>query len=74
MGDQLKKIQLRIPHKYEAVIFHIPIAIVRRIEPQAGGKDICALEFLEMSEATKEQLWRHIFKEQRLILQKVKRV
>ncbi len=34
VGDPLKKIELRIPDRNEAVIFHIPIAIVRRIESQ----------------------------------------
>lgn len=74
VGDQLKKNELRILRKSEPVSFHIPTAIVRRIEPQAGGKDVCALEFLEISDATTEQLWRHIFKEQRLVLRKIKRV
>ena len=74
VGDKLKEIELRIPEENEAAIFHIPTAVVRRIEPQVGGRSICALEFLEMSEATTEQLSRRVFKEQRLMLQKVNRV
>lgn len=72
VGDQPKEMELRIPQRNGSVSFHIPLATVIRIEPQIGGKDICALEFSEIPEATREQLWRHIFKEQRLFLRKTK--
>jgi c-di-GMP-binding flagellar brake protein YcgR len=74
VGDQLKEVELRIPQRSERINFHIPLATVRRLEPQMGGKDICALEFLEMSDATRELLWRHIFREQRMFLRKTRGV
>lgn len=66
--NQVSDVELRIPHAQECLTFYNPLAEVLRIEPQATGKDICVLEFLGMSEATKERLWRHIFDEQRMLL------
>ncbi len=74
MGDQLTDIELRIPLGIEMISFHISLAMMRWFEPPTQGKYLHALEFLEMEEKTKERLWRHIFKEQRILLQKTRKI
>ena len=74
MGDELTRIDLTIPQGGREISFHIPKALVKRIERDPQGKDVCALEFLEMPEATQERLWLHIFKEQRSLLRKTGKI
>lgn len=73
-GDQLIDIELRFPQGMESLDFYVPLAVVRRIEAQPRGKTICGLEFLAMQETTREMLWQHVFKEERLSLRKTKKV
>ena len=72
--DQVVDIELKVTQGREMVSFYNPLAVVIRIEPQPAGRDICALEFVGMSDATKERLWRHIFEEQRMQLKKTKHI
>lgn len=74
IGDQLDKIDLRVPQGEEWICFHIPRALVKRIEKQSKGKNVYALEFFEMPEATTRLLWHHLFEEERALLRKTKRV
>jgi len=74
LEDQVTNIQLSISQGDEMITFRIPSAVVRRIEHQPTRKDICVLEFMEMPETVKEQLWRHIFEEQRMLLKRTKRI
>jgi c-di-GMP-binding flagellar brake protein YcgR len=73
VGQEIDKIELRIPQGDQWISFQIPKVIVRRIERNFPKKDVCCLEFLEMSEKTIEPLWRHIFKEQRMLLRRIKK-
>jgi c-di-GMP-binding flagellar brake protein YcgR len=76
VGDQVSDVELKIPREREPITFYNPLGVVIRIEHHPMEKDICALEleFVGMSDATKEQLWRHIFEEQRIQLQKTKHI
>jgi len=71
-GDPLKDIQLRIPQEKGWFVVPIPLSVVRRVDPPAENRNyVYALEFLEMSEATRELLARHIFEKQRALLRKL---
>lgn len=70
IGDELTKIDLMVPQDGREIYFHISRASVKRIERRFPGKDVCALEFLEMPRETQERLSRQIFKEQRALLRK----
>jgi c-di-GMP-binding flagellar brake protein YcgR len=72
--DQVSDVELKVPQGRELITFYSPLAVVIRIESQFMGKDICVMEFMDMSEATKEKLWRHIFEEQRMLLKKVRQI
>jgi c-di-GMP-binding flagellar brake protein YcgR len=72
--EQVTDIELKVPQDREMISFYNPLAVVIRIEAQPGGKDVCVLEFVGMSDATKERLWRHIFEEQRMQLKKTKHI
>ena len=72
--EQVTDIELKVPQGREMISFYNPLAVVIRIEAQPGGKDVCVLEFVGMSDATKERLWRHIFEEQRMQLKKTKHI
>ena len=76
VGDQVSDVELKIPREREPITFYNPLGVVIRIEHHPMEKDICVLEleFVGMSDATKEQLWRHIFEEQRIQLKKTKHI
>jgi len=76
VGDQVSDVELKIPKDREPITFYNPLAVVIRVEHHPMEKDICVLEleFVGMSDATKEQLWRHIFEEQRIQLKKTKHI
>ena len=73
IGEELTQIALRIPWENHSASFDIPRAVVRRLEDHSPGKVLCALEFLEMAGTAKELLWRHLFEEERVALQKTKK-
>jgi hypothetical protein len=70
MDELVSEVKLRIPHEGGWNHFHIPLARVKRLEKMASGGGVCVLEFIEIPEIEKEQLWHSIFKEQRLQLRK----
>jgi c-di-GMP-binding flagellar brake protein YcgR len=74
LEEQVADIELKVPQGREMISFHNPLAVVIRIVPQPEGKNVCVLEFVGMSDATKERLWRHIFEEQRMQLKKTKHI
>jgi c-di-GMP-binding flagellar brake protein YcgR len=74
IGDQITDICLRLPQEKEGVSYDIPLAWVRRIEQTSKGKDLCILEFLGLPNSTRERLWHHIFKEQKMLLKKTKKI
>jgi hypothetical protein len=73
-GDHIDQIELRIPRGTGEINFRIPRAVVKRIERHSSKKDIWVLEFMEMPDTTQEQMWQHIFEEQRIVLQKTKKI
>ena len=75
VGDVLTDIYLHVPEGNEQITFHIPKAPVRRIEPPSlhDGRTLCAIEFLETSKETRDHLISHIFRQQRVVIQKLGR-
>ncbi len=64
------EVNLKIPYENGWKHFNIPLSKVKRLEKSEGGGGVCVLEFIEIPEAEKEQLWHCIFQEQRLQLRK----
>jgi c-di-GMP-binding flagellar brake protein YcgR len=76
VGDLLNDLHLTVPAGTGRIDFHIPHAAVRRIEERsyyAGEKTLCAIEFLEISKETRDRLTFHIFKQERVMMQKLRR-
>ena len=48
-------------------------ALVRRIESESSvtGKSLCAIEFTEIPEETRNAITSHVFRQQRLIIQRI---
>jgi c-di-GMP-binding flagellar brake protein YcgR len=72
VDDRIINVILRLPQGNEWISFGSSLAVIRRLGQDSNGKSLCAIEFLEMSEATKERLGHHLFKEQRRLLQRTK--
>ena len=74
IGNQLNDISLKIPEGNEWLRFHIPQAVVRRIEPPSlhNGRTLCAVEFLELPKKTRDNLIAYISKQQMVVIQKLK--
>lgn len=74
VSDRITEITLTLTQGNKRVVIHIPSAVVKRVEPHTNEKQaVVAIEFLEMTETNREELWRHIFEEQRLLIRKIKR-
>jgi len=75
VGDLLSDIHLNIPKKTGWIRFHIPQAVVRRMEEYTsyGGRDNCAIEFLEIPNETRNSIISVILNEQRVTIQRVRR-
>ena len=69
-GDIVKGIDLAIFQGESWVRFHILQARVVRVDEPSFRRYRYAMEFSEMSDHTKELLWRHVFEEQRAFLRK----
>jgi len=74
IGTLLIDIFLSIPDKTECLSLRIPQAVVRRMVLPSflNGRTLCAIEFLEMSMETKDQLIAYISKRQMGMIQKLK--
>jgi len=74
IGNQLNDISLKIPEGNEWLRFHIPQAVVRRIEHPSlhNGRTLCAIEFLELPKKTRDNLIAYISKQQMVVIQKLK--
>ncbi len=73
VGDQINGIDLRVPETEGQVSFRVIRSVVRRIERGFPKLGICAIEFLEMPETTRDQLGRHVFREERRFLGRLKK-
>ena len=70
-GHPVKNIRLRLPQGQGWITVHIPLAVVRRVEQGPHPLEaLCALEFLQISDTTREQLGKHIFEKQRSFIRK----
>ncbi len=67
--EQVRDLRLRIPEAGDWLTFSIPLAVVRRVDSSAGTL-LYGVEFLEMPDAVRKRLARHIFEKQRLLLRK----
>jgi c-di-GMP-binding flagellar brake protein YcgR len=74
MNDKVTNIHLRLPQGREFRTIHIASAVVRRVELDSQGKYLCALEFLEFPENSKQQLWNYMIDTQRSLIRKLKSI
>ena len=74
VGDLLNNIDLNIPERIEWLRFHIPQAVVRRIENPSVHKrrTLCAIELLELPKKTRANLIAYISKQQMVMIQELK--
>jgi c-di-GMP-binding flagellar brake protein YcgR len=74
IGNQLNDISLKIPEGNAWLRFHIPQAVVKRIEhpPLHNVRTLCAVEFLELPKKTRDNLIAYISKQQMVVIQKLK--
>ncbi|MBM4340025.1 MAG: PilZ domain-containing protein [Deltaproteobacteria bacterium] len=74
VDELVSEIELRIPHEKGLDHFRIPLSRVKRFEKTGEGLGICVMEFVELPETEKEQLWHYIFKEQRSLLRRTGKI
>jgi c-di-GMP-binding flagellar brake protein YcgR len=75
VADLLNDVYLNVPEGLKWLSFHIPQAAVRRIEPHSpfvDGNTLCAIEFVEISRETRDNLIAHISKQQRVVIQRLR--
>jgi hypothetical protein len=72
-GDWLTDIRLDIPEGEGVIRFQIPRAAVRRIESESshGKKTLCAIEFTEIPEPTRNNIFAHAWRQQRVGIQRI---
>jgi hypothetical protein len=70
----LNNIDLKIPEKIEWLRFHIPQAVVRRIENPSlhKGRTLYAIELLDLPKETRDNLIAYISKQQMVMIQESK--
>jgi c-di-GMP-binding flagellar brake protein YcgR len=72
INDRVANIHLKFPQGREFKSIHIASAVVRRVELDSLGKNVCALEFLEYPENSKQQLWNYMIDTQRSLIRRLK--
>jgi c-di-GMP-binding flagellar brake protein YcgR len=73
--DELTDLTLTLPQGDTVVSYPIPLAVVRRIEERfEDRKRLCGLEFLKLEGMAREELSRHIFEEQRILIQRIRKI
>ena len=72
-GELLTNIELSTLAGENWVRFHIPRAVVRHMVPAYGGRAVCAVEFLDISKETRDNLVSHVFNQQKIVVQRTKR-
>lgn len=72
-GEPLTNIELNTFEGDNGVRFHIQRAVVRHMEPVYGGRTLCAIEFLEISKETRDNLVSHVFNQQKVVIQRTKK-
>lgn len=73
VGDWLTDIHLDIPEGKGVIRFQIPKAAIRRIESESssGGNDLCAIEFIEIPGQTRNNIFSHVLRQQRVGIQRI---
>jgi c-di-GMP-binding flagellar brake protein YcgR len=73
VGDSLTDLYLNVPEGGKQIRFCIPKAAIRRIESESSvpGKSLCAIEFTEIPEETRNDITSHVFRQQRVIMQRI---
>ena len=69
---KVTNIHLRLPQRKEFKTIHIPAGVVRRIEKDSQGKNVCALEFIDFPENSRQQLWNYMIDTQRRLIRKMR--
>jgi hypothetical protein len=72
VADGLPDIHLEIPEGQGVIRFQIPRAAIRRIEPEAltRTKALCAIEFTEIPGPTRNNIFSHVLRQQRVGIQR----
>jgi len=74
IDDELQDITLTLPQGNTMVSYTIPLAVVRRVDERfEDRRRLCGLEFLKLEGMTREELSRHIFEEQRILIQRIRK-
>jgi c-di-GMP-binding flagellar brake protein YcgR len=75
IGDELTDLSLTLPQGNAMVSYPIPLAVVRRVDERfEDRRRLCGLEFLKLEGMTREELSRHIFEEQRILIQRIRKI
>jgi c-di-GMP-binding flagellar brake protein YcgR len=73
--DELTDLILTLPQGKAMVSYPIPLAVVRRVDEHfEDRRRLCGLEFLKLEGMTREELSRHIFEEQRILIQRIRKI
>ncbi|MGD0623618.1 MAG: PilZ domain-containing protein [Thermodesulfobacteriota bacterium] len=73
--DELTDLILTLPQGKAMVSYPIPLAVVRRVDEHfEERRRLCGLEFLKLEGMTREELSRHIFEEQRILIQRIRKI
>lgn len=73
VGDWLSDVHLNVPEGERVIRFQIPKAAIRRTESESSysGKGLCAIEFIEISAQTRDKIFSHISRKQRVGIQRI---
>ena len=75
IDDELQDLTLTLPQGDAMVSYSIPLAVVRRVDERfEDRRKVCGLEFLKLEGMTREELSRHIFEEQRILIQRIRKI
>jgi c-di-GMP-binding flagellar brake protein YcgR len=73
--DELTDLTLTLPQGNVMVSYPIPSAVVRRVDEHfEDRRRLCGLEFLKLEGIIREELSRHIFEEQRILIQRIRKI
>jgi c-di-GMP-binding flagellar brake protein YcgR len=73
--DELTDLSLTLPQGNAMVSYPIPLAVVRRVDEHfEDRRRLCGLEFLKLEGLTRKELSRHIFEEQRILIQRIRKI
>ena len=73
--DELTDLTLTLPQGNAMVSYPIPSAVVRRVDEHfEDRRRLCGLEFLKLEGIIREELSRHIFEKQRILIQRSRKI